>query len=380
MITTGVMEPVYADNAATTQLSRAAYEQMLPFLVDNYGNPSQPYSFSRAAKKAIRKAREIVAVCINAEPEEIVFTSGGTESDNMAVKGFALRDQEHKLLITSSIEHHAVLNSCRAMELIGHDVELLPVTVTGIIEPSSLEEVDIAGNSLVTCMFANNEIGTIQPIEQLCNASHEHGAIFHTDAVQAVGHVPIDVKTLSIDMLSASAHKFHGPRGVGFLYVRKGIRISPYVSGGAQEKKLRGGTENTAGIVGMAAALRESCEKLDSTTRLLRKRENELLSRLQEADLDFVRNGQNQLPGLLSLSFRNASGEMLLHRLDLMRIYVSTGSACDGSNVQKSHVLKAIGLSDDYALGTIRLSFGRDITSQDVEYIAASIIRILDGQ
>ena len=372
-----VSKPIYADNAATTQLSLAAFERMQPFLVRDFGNPSQPYSLSRVPKRAIREAREIVASCINAEPDEIIFTSGGTESDNMAIKGFALRSSDRKLLVASSIEHHAVLNSCMAMKLIGHDTGYLPVSATGVIEASSLENLPITGNSLVNCMYANNEIGTVQPIKHLCCISHERGALFHTDAVQAVGHIPIDVKTLDVDMLSASAHKFHGPRGVGFLYVKKGTSIASYASGGAQEMNQRAGTENTAGIVGLAAALKESCEEMDSVARVLRNHEIALLNRLTEAGINFVRNGQDQLPGLLSLSFQGVSGEMLFHRLDLMHILVSTGSACDGSNTHISHVLEAIGLARDYANGTVRISLGRDTTSNDVELIASAIIKIL---
>ena len=368
---------VYADNAATTRLSEHAYESMLPYIIEDYGNPSQPYAFSRNAKRAIRTARETVARCINAEPDEILFTSGGTESDNWAIKGFALRDASQKVLVTSEIEHHAVLNSVDAMRDIGHFVHLLPVDSAGMINLSAIKGIDFGNNGLLSVMFASNEIGTIQPIKQACDCAHHCGAYFHTDAVQAVGHVPIDVKELGVDMLSASAHKFNGPRGIGFLYIKKGTPISAYASGGAQEMGLRAGTENTPAIVGLAAALEENCNRMDATATKLRGLEDVLVSQLKAANIDFRRNGLNQLPGLLSLSFRNASGEMLLHRLDLMRIYVSTGSACDGSNTQISHVLKAIGLEDDYALGTIRVSVGRDSTFNDVNRIVSGIIKIL---
>lgn len=368
---------VYADNAATTRLSEHAYESMLPYIIKDYGNPSQPYAFSRNAKRAIRTARETVARCINAEPDEILFTSGGTESDNWAIKGFALRDASQKVLVTSEIEHHAVLNSVDAMRDIGHFVHLLPVDSAGMINLSAIKGIDFGNNGLLSVMFASNEIGTIQPIKQACDCAHHCGAYFHTDAVQAVGHVPIDVKELGVDMLSASAHKFNGPKGIGFLYIKKGTPISAYASGGAQEMGLRAGTENTPAIVGLAAALEENCNRMDVTATKLRGLEDVLVSQLKAANIDFRRNGLNQLPGLLSLSFRNASGEMLLHRLDLMKIYVSTGSACDGSNTQISHVLKAIGLEDDYALGTIRVSLGRDSTFNDVNRIVSGIIKIL---
>ena len=368
---------IYADNAATTRLSERAYESMLPFMREDFGNPSQPYAFARSTKRAIRAARETVARCVNAEPNEIFFTSGGTESDNWAIKGFALRDASQKVLATSEIEHHAVLNSVDAMRVIGHRTHLLSVDTDGTLDLAAAEGVDFGGNGLLSLMFANNEIGTLQPVKQACDIAHNRGAYFHTDAVQAVGHVPIDVKELGVDMLSASAHKFNGPRGIGFLYVKNGTLLSSYASGGAQEMGHRAGTENTAAIVGLATALEENCGQMSENAARLRSLEDELLSRLGAAQLDFRRNGTNQLPGLLSLSFRNASGEMLLHRLDLMKICVSTGSACDGANTQISHVLKAIDIKDDYALGTIRVSLGRDSTSKDARSIAAGIIKIL---
>lgn len=373
-------EMVYADNAATTRLSQRAYESMLPFLRDNFGNPSQPYAFSRDARRAIKTAREAVAQHINAEPEEIYFTSGGTESDNWAIKGFSLRDATTKVLATSQIEHHAVLNSVESMGVIGHRIHLLPVDSGGTVDLSAAEKIDFGDNGLMSLMFANNEIGTMQPIKQACDFAHEQGAFFHTDAVQAVGHVPINVKDLGVDVLSASAHKFNGPRGIGFLYVKKGTPLSAYASGGAQEMGLRAGTENTAAIVGLAAALEENCSQMNAAATKLYELEKALVSHLTLKQLIFRRNGINQLPGLLSLSFYNASGEMLLHRLDLMKVYVSTGSACDGSTTQISHVLKAIGLEEKYALGTIRISLGPSSTFSDVCKIADSILKILPKQ
>ena len=373
-------EMVYADNAATTRLSQRAYESMLPFLRDNFGNPSQPYAFSRDARRAIKNAREAVAQHINAEPEEIYFTSGGTESDNWAIKGFSLRDATTKVLATSQIEHHAVLNSVESMGVIGHRIHLLPVDSGGTVDLSAAEKIDFGDNGLMSLMFANNEIGTMQPIKQACDFAHEQGAFFHTDAVQAVGHVPINVKDLGVDMLSASAHKFNGPRGIGFLYVKKGTPLSAYASGGAQEMGLRAGTENTAAIFGLAAALEENCSQMNAAATKLYELEKALVSHLTLKQLIFRRNGINQLPGLLSLSFYNASGEMLLHRLDLMKVYVSTGSACDGSTTQISHVLKAIGLEEKYALGTIRISLGPSSTFSDVCKIADSILKILPKQ
>lgn len=377
MISNDTSEMVYADNAATTRLSKRAYESMLPFFQDNFGNPSQPYAFSRTPRRAIRAAREIVAQHINAEPEEVFFTSGGTESDNWAIKGFSLRDATKKVLVTSQIEHHAVLNSVESMGTIGHCIHLLPVDSDGVIDLSATKKIDFGDNGLMSLMFANNEIGTMQPIKQASNCAHEHGAFFHTDAVQAVGHVPIDVKDLGVDMLSASAHKFNGPRGIGFLYVKKGTPLSAYASGGAQEMGFRAGTENTAAIVGLAVALEENCTQMSAAATKLCELEEVLVSHFATKQLDFRRNGVNQLPGLLSLSFRDTSGEMLLHRLDLMKVYVSMGSACDGSATQVSHVLKAIGLEEKYALGTIRISLGPSSTLGDVRRIADSILKIL---
>lgn len=377
MSVSGGIPYTYADNAATTKLSSAAFQNMLPFLAEEYGNPSQPYAFARPAKHAVRLAREVVAQCINAKPDEIYFTSGGTESDNWAIKGFALQDGVQKQLVTSTIEHHAVLNSCDSMAVVGHRVNRLPVDTNGVIDASGIERMELGRNTLVSLMYANNEIGTIQPIQEICERVHRHGSCFHTDAVQAVGHVPIDVQELGVDMLSASAHKFNGPRGIGFLYIKAGTRVCSYASGGSQEMGLRAGTENTAAIVGLAAALKESCERMQATDERLHGLETRFISQLNASGLDYRRNGANQLPGLLSLSFRNASGEMLLHRLDLMHICVSTGSACDGSNTQVSHVLKAIDLDDEYAQGTIRVSLGRYSTVDDVDRIAAGIIKVL---
>ena len=372
---------IYADSAATTRLSATAYEAMRPFLLEEYGNPSQPYGLSRAPRRVLREARETVAACIGADPDEGVFTSGGTESDNWAIKGFALSDVRPKVLVASAIEHHAVLRSCEAMKRLGHRVDLLPVDTHGRIVGDSIDELRaVAGSSLVSCMFANNEIGTIQPVTKLCDRAHAAGALFHTDAVQAVGHVPIDVHALGVDFLSASGHKFNGPRGTGFLYIRKGLSLVPYLDGGAQEAARRAGTENVAGIVGMAAALKENCADMAANADRLKGLEQGLLDDLRHAGLEFRRNGANQLPGLLSLSFPGVSGEILLHRLDLMGVCISTGSACDGVKTQVSHVLRAIGLDDRLARGTIRVSLGKDTTEDDVHTIASCLIKVIEGR
>lgn len=367
---------VYADNAATTKLDNAAFEAMLPWLTEEYGNPSQPYSFARAPKKAIAEARQTIANAINALPEEIYFTSGGTESDNWAIKGSAFSDPEKRATITSAIEHHAVLRSCEAIERMGYPVAYLWPDKKGIISPENLSEIITDRTRFVSIMFSNNEIGTIEPIRELAEVAHIHGALFHTDAVQAVGHVEIDVKDLGIDMLSASAHKFNGPKGIGFLYIRKGVNIISLHDGGSQERGLRAGTEDVAAIVGMAAALQKNCNNLKENEKYIIQLENLLIQELN--GVDYIRNGSDhRIPGNISLSFKGREGEAILHRLDLMGICVSTGSACDSVNTQISHVLRAIKLDESYAKGTIRISLGKDNTEEDVHAIACALKKIL---
>ena len=369
---------IYADNAATTKLDIDAFEAMKPFLLDEYGNASQPYSFARKPKQALKEARATIAQCINAEPEEIFFTSGGTESDNWAIKGTAFSDLEKRAIITSQIEHHAVLKACADVEKLGYPVAYLPVTAEGIVTAEALNSVITSNTRLVSVMYANNEIGTIEPIKELCEIAHRNGAFFHTDAVQAVGHVQIDVKELGVDMLSASAHKFNGPKGIGFLYIKKGTPITSYISGGAQEFGMRAGTENVASIVGMAVALKKNCDNLAENMQHVENIASHLIDKLSSSGLDFVRNGSPQhIPGNVSLSFKNADGEALLHRLDLMGICVSTGAACDTTNTQISHVLHAINLDPEYAIGTIRISFSPKNTLSEVETICDHIVRII---
>lgn len=369
---------IYADNAATTQLDMEAFEAMKPYLLQEYGNASQLYSFARAPKKALIEARKTIANIINALPEEIFFTSGGTESDNWAIKGSAFSDADKRATITSSIEHHAILHACEAIERLGYPVAYLSPNEKGVIYPEALEGIITNKTRLVSVMFSNNEIGTIEPIKELAQLAHRYGAVFHTDAVQAVGHVSIDVQELGVDMLSASAHKFNGPKGVGFLYVRKGVEITPFNDGGAQESGRRAGTENIAGIVGMAEALKSNCKYIAENKKHLAALEQELLNGI--AGLDYIRNGdENHIPGNISLSFKNADGEAILHRLDLMGICISTGSACDSNNTQISHVIKAIRVPQDYALGTIRISLSKANTKEDVEKIVAALVKVLRG-
>ena len=378
---------IYADNAATTKLDEDAFEVMKPFLLDYYGNASQPYSFSMRARRALKEARIAIASCIGALPEEIFFTSGGSESNNWSIKNFGLQS-DLRTIFTSQVEHHSVLNACKSKINEGTAAILLPVTSEGCVTQSALQNAiddEISGRAVASCetklvsiMLANNEIGTIQPVRELAEIAHEHGCYFHTDAVQAVGHIPVNVQKLGVDMLSASAHKFNGPKGIGFLYIRKGTSIYPLINGGQQENGMRAGTENIASIVAMAAALKKSCSDMEMNTKRLLSLEQVFLDRLNSAGIDIIRNGsENHIPGNVSISFKGQSGEMLLHRLDLMGICVSTGSACDSKETQISHVLKAIGLDESYAKGTIRVSFGKDNTVEEAEIIASSIIKII---
>lgn len=352
---------IYADNAATTKLSPAAFEAMVPWLLDEYGNASQPYSFSRKPKKALADARTIIAECIGADTDEIYFTSGGTESDNWAIKGTALAGSVNDgALLTSAFEHHAVLRAAESIEALLYPVAYMWPSNDGFITPEILSKYISNETRMVSVMMANNELGTIQPIKELCDIAHKHGAIFHTDAVQAVGHIPINVHELGVDLLSASAHKFNGPKGIGFLYIRKGTKIHPYSDGGAQEYKMRAGTENIASIVGMATALQENCSALAENICHINAIEEQLIEGLNSQNISYVRNGKAPyIPGLLSLSFDGHEGESILHRMDLLGISISTGSACDSVNTQISHVLKAMNMDEKQAKGTIRISLGK---------------------
>lgn len=369
---------IYADHAATTKLDPVAFDSMTPYLLEEYGNASQLYSFARSPKKALKQARETIAACIGASAEEIFFTSGGTESDNWAIKGTTIFVGEKGGIITSAIEHHAVLNSCRTCEKLGLPVAYLPVAQDGTVMPDALEQALTPNTKLVSIMLANNEIGSVQSIRQLAAIAHAHSALFHTDAVQALGHIPVDVQELGVDLLSASAHKFNGPKGIGFLYIRKGTQIAPYADGGAQEGKMRAGTENIAAIVGMATALKISCDAMAARTKHLLQLEQHLLDQLDVYGLDYRRNGSSEhINGNISLSFKDADGEALLHRLDLMGICVSTGSACNAKSTELSHVLQAIAAPKEYAYGTIRISLGYENTLEEVETIAAALRKIL---
>lgn len=371
-------EHIYADNAATTKLDIEVFEAMKPWLLDEYGNASQPYSFSRKPKDALKKARETIASYINALPEEIYFTSGGTESDNWAIKGIAFANYNHKTTITSAFEHHAILHACEEVERLGFPVTYMFPNNKGVITPETLSNFITDETLLVSIMFANNELGTIQPIRELCDIAHSRNALFHTDAVQAVGHVEVDVKKLGVDMLSGSAHKFNGPKGVGFLYIRKGVKLLPFVNGGAQEQGLRAGTENIASIVGMAIALKKNVDSLRLNQDHIISMEKALLRGLHENGISYVRNGEGKtLPGVVSLSFDGKDGEAILHRMDLMGISISTGAACDSKNTEISHVLKAIRSPESLAKGTIRISLGKNNTKEEVESIVRALKKII---
>lgn len=369
---------IYADNAATTKLDKSAFEAMVPWLTEEYSNPSQPYSFSRNTKKALSEARKNIAECINALPEEIFFTSGGTESDNWALKGVLWDKPISCGVLTSEFEHHAILNTCSSLIELGYGIKYVKPSNKGYVESEPFEKAISPNTIIASIMMVNNELGTIQPIKELCNIAHKHGLLFHTDAVQALGHIKIDVKDLDVDLLSGSAHKFNGPKGVGFLYIRKGTKIHPLLDGGSQEKMMRAGTENVASIVGMAVALKENCMQLDDNQMLLKQLESRLRNGLSNNNIPFVVNGGNKkVPGLLNLSFAGKDGEAILHRLDLMGVEVSTGAACDSIKTEISHVLKAINLSEELAYGTIRVSLGKNNTYEDVDMIIEALSKIL---
>lgn len=367
---------VYADNAATTPLSPIALKAMLPYLEEIYGNPSTPYSLGRRTKKAIETARSDIAQCLGADVHEIFFTSGGSESDNWALKG-AARSMAHQgktHIITTRFEHHAVLHTCAALEKEGFSVTYLDVHENGIIRPEEAEAAIRPETGLMSVMFANNEIGTIQPIESLGAICHENGLLFHTDAVQAVGHLPIDLRKLNIDMLSLSAHKFHGPKGVGALFCRDGLELPNLIEGGAQERGHRAGTENVAGIMGMAAALKESCGSIEENAAyVLSLREKLRKGLLEIPGCHWNGNAEQRLPGNANISFSGVEGESLLLMLDMQGFCVSSGSACTSGAVDPSHVLRAIGLTDTEAKGSLRISLDRENTSEEVEKLVQTI-------
>jgi cysteine desulfurase len=362
-------------------MSKKAVEAMMPYITDIYGNPSSLYSEGQRAKEAIENARETVARCIGASPKEIYFTSGGSESDNQAILTAAANGKkEGKIkIITDAIEHHAVLHTLRKLEKEGFEVVYLPVGAGGIVDADEVEKAIDDRTFLVTVMYANNEIGTIQPIRELGALCRARGVLFHTDAVQAVGHLPLDVKAENVDMLSCSAHKFHGPRGMGFLYARKGVPLTNLIEGGAQERGKRAGTENVAAAAGMAAALKEAVEHLEENAAHLRPLRDRLIAGLSEIPHSAL-NGDpvKRLPGNVNFCFEGIEGESLLLLLDDRGICASSGSACTSGSLDPSHVLLAIGRKHDVAHGSLRLTLGEEATAEEVEYLIQNVKEVVE--
>ncbi len=363
---------IYADNAATTAVSKPVLDAMLPFYTNLYGNPSSLYSIGRQAKKPLEEARERVARCIGAQPQEIYFTGCGSEADNWAIKGAAraMAKKGKKHIITTKFEHHAVLHTCAALEKEGFAVTYLDVHENGIVVPAELEAAITEDTGLVTVMYANNEIGTVQPIAEIGAICKAKGVWFHTDAVQAAGNVPIDVKEQNIDMLSISGHKFHGPKGIGVLYIRKGIALPNLLDGGAQERGRRAGTENVAGAVGLSVGLELACANMDERNARLIKMRDRLIDGLLKIERSRVNGDRVQrLPGNVNMCFEGVEGEALLLMLDMKGVCGSSGSACTSGSLDPSHVLLAIGLPHEVAHGSLRLSFSEDNTEEDIDYI-----------
>lgn len=367
---------IYADNAATTAMSKTAINAMLPYFDGIYGNPSSLHTEGQKAAEALYKARSDIAEILNCDAGEIYFTSGGSESDNQAILSAAAigEAKNKKHIISSAIEHHAVLHTLDKLKKRGFEITLLDAHENGIVAPAELEAAIRDDTALVTIMYANNEIGSVQPVKELGRICREKKVLFHTDAVQAVGHLKIDVAESNIDMLSLSAHKFHGPKGVGALYVKRGIRLTNLIEGGAQEKGKRGGTENLPAIMGMAAALKEECAKIDENTQYLLPLRNRLISALT-AIPHTVLNGdpENRLPGNVNVCFEGIEGESLLLLLDAKGVYASSGSACTSGSLDPSHVLLAIGRLHEIAHGSLRLSLSADNTAEEIEYIISSV-------
>lgn len=363
---------IYLDNAATTSLKPEVLEKMMPYLKENYSNPSSIYSFAQKANTAVNDARSIIAGILGAKEREIYFTSGGSESDNWAIKGAAdLLKEKGKHIITSKIEHHAILHTCEYLERQGYEVTYLDVDENGIVSPESVENAIRPDTILISIMFANNEIGTIEPIGEIGEIASKHGILFHTDAVQAFGHVPVNVDELHIDMLSASAHKFHGPKGIGFLYLREGVKIGTLIHGGAQERSRRAGTHNVPGIIGMAAAAaiaaRDMEKNIAKETQVRDYAIDRILKEVPYARLNGDR--KDRLPNNINICFRFIEGESMLIMLDQKGICASSGSACTSGSLDPSHVLLAIGLPHEIAHGSLRLTLSAETTKEDMDYV-----------
>ena len=372
---------IYADNAATTKMSEAAVHTMISVINENYGNPSSLYSIGQQAKETLEEARKTVAEAIGAEPREILFTSGGSEADNQAIRSMAEEGKKKGKthIISSAFEHHAVLHTLEKLKKEGFEITLLDVHEDGLVRPEELEQAIREDTCLVTIMYANNEIGTIQPIREIGAVCRKHGVPFHTDAVQAVGHIPVDVNEDSIDLLSASAHKFHGPKGVGFLYARKGIRLTNLIEGGAQERGKRAGTENVPGIAAMATALKDAVANMDRNAALLTANRDRLIEGLTKIPHSALNgDAKRRLPGNVNFCFEGIEGESLLLLLDDKGIEASSGSACTSGSLDPSHVLLAIGRVHDVAHGSLRLSIGEDLSGEDADYIIRSVSEVVE--
>lgn len=373
------MRKIYLDNAATTALSPKVLEAMMPYLTTVYGNPSSVHAFGQEAKKGLDAARDQVGAALNCTPGEIIFTGGGTESDNTAILGVAEKYKtKGKHIITTNVEHHAVLHTCEHLQKQGYDVTYLPVDEYGRVTARQVKDAIREDTILVTVMFANNEVGTIMPIPEIAAVCREKGVLFHTDAVQAVGHVPVDVKTMGIDLLSLSAHKFHGPKGVGVLYCRKGLKLPPYIMGGAQEKSRRAGTENVAGIVGLGAAITLAHAGMaENAARMTILRDRLMAGLAQIPEVKLNGHPTERLPNNVNYSMKYIEGESILLKLDLSGIAASSGSACTSGSLDPSHVLLAMGLPHEIAHGSVRLTLGDDTTEEDIDYTIEKLKEIV---
>lgn len=376
------MKSIYLDHAATTPLSKKAFQAMEPYFTEVFGNANSQHVYGREAAKAVAEARETIASCIGARPNEIYFTSCGTEADNWAIKGVAAQyKNKGKHIITSVIEHPAIYTTCKQLEKFGFEVTYLPVDNEGFVSPKDLEAAIREDTILVSIMFANNEIGTIEPIKELCKIAHDHGVLFHTDAVQATGAIRYDVKDLGVDFLSMSAHKFYGPKGMGVLYSRNGVPIQKLLTGGEQERAHRGGTTNTAGAVGMAAALKDACDNLEKDSEyvaMLRDRfVKKVLSSIDDIYYNGAKDTAKRLPNNANFSFRYIEGESILFSLDLAGISASSGSACSSGSLEPSRTLLAIGVPVGTAHGSIRFTFGKMNTVEDVDYTVEQLVTIV---
>ena len=375
------MDNIYLDNGATTKVKTEVLNEMMPYLTTEYGNPSSLYSIGRKAKKAIEKSRRQVAELINCNPHEIYFTGSGSESDNTALKGFAYANRERgNHIITSKIEHHAILETCETLEKQGFEVSYINVDKDGVLKIEELRNAIKPSTILISVMTANNEIGTIQPIEEIAKIAHERNIVFHTDAVQAISNMHIDVKKMDIDMLSLSGHKINAPKGIGALYIKDGIKIEKYINGGHQERNLRAGTENVAGIVGIGKACELAKRNMDTHIKNLSKLRNYYIRRLQKEMPDKIRiNGtmENRLPGNANVSFEGSNASELIFKLDEKGICVSSGSACSSGNTKPSHVLTAIDLPEKYLNSAIRTTFGDNNTFEHVDYLVKCLKLIL---